>query len=79
MGYFLFQYNTLEDLILARDKYLKPEGLVFPDIAKLYSTSMEDGIYRDDRLKFWDNVYGINMKVMKQWVIGEPVNDIIST
>ena len=40
---------------------------------------MEDGIYRDDRLKFWDNVYGINMKVMKQWVIGEPVNDIIST
>lgn len=65
MGYFLLYENTLENLILARDKYLKPDGLIFPNIAKLYITSMEDGVYRDDKLKFWDNVYGTNMKAMK--------------
>lgn len=37
MGFYLLHEAMLDSVILARDKFLKPGGLVFPESATLYS------------------------------------------
>ena len=36
MGYFLFYESMLDTVLLARDQYLKPGGVMLPDTATLY-------------------------------------------
>ena len=38
MGYCLFYESMLDTVLFARDKWLKPGGLMFPDKATLYVT-----------------------------------------
>jgi protein arginine N-methyltransferase 1 len=56
MGYFLLYESMLDTVIYARDKWLAPGGLVFPDTCRLLVTAIEDGEYRRDKIDFWDNV-----------------------
>jgi protein arginine N-methyltransferase 1 len=46
MGYFLLYESMLDCVLIARDKYLKPDGLLFPDKATLYLATIEDEEYR---------------------------------
>ena len=78
MGYFLLYESMLDSVLFARDKYLNPDGMLFPDRAVLYLAVAEDEKYRDEKMTFWDNVYGVNMKIMKQWVITEPIVETIN-
>eukprot|EP00727_Mastigamoeba_balamuthi_P006866 m51a1_g280 putative arginine n-methyltransferase 6 (428) ;mRNA; f:273560-275540 len=57
MGYFLFYESMLESVIVARDRFLKPGGLMFPSEAKLYLAPFSDENYQN-RTAFWSNVYG---------------------
>lgn len=50
MGYFLLYESMLDTVLLARDKYLKKGGLIFPDTATLYMVAIEDQDYKDERL-----------------------------
>lgn len=50
MGYFLFYESMLDTVIVARDKWLKDEGLMFPDKATLYLCGIEDGQYKDEKI-----------------------------
>ena len=70
--------SMLDSVLFARDKYLNPNGMLFPDRAVLYLAVAEDEKYRDEKMTFWDNVYGVNMKIMKQWVITEPIVETIN-
>ena len=36
MGYFLLRESMLDSVIVARDKYLKPGGALYPSHARLY-------------------------------------------
>ena len=65
MGYFLLYESMLDTVIFARDKWLKPEGLMFPDRCVLYVAGIDDGQFRDDKLSFWDDVYGVDMGCIK--------------
>lgn len=56
MGYFLLYESMLDTVIYARDKWLKPDGIVLPDKCTLSLTAIEDGQYRADKIDFWDNV-----------------------
>ena len=62
MGYFLLFESMLDTVLFARNKWLKPEGLIFPDRAIIYLAGLEDSQYRDEKVGFWDDVYGVNMK-----------------
>ena len=42
MGYCLFYESMLDTVLFARDKWLAPNGLMFPDKATLYVTAIED-------------------------------------
>jgi protein arginine N-methyltransferase 1 len=50
MGYFLLYESMLDTVLLARDKYLKPDGLLFPDQASIYIAAIEDEDYKAEKI-----------------------------
>lgn len=75
MGYFLLYESMLDTVLYARDKWLAKGGLIFPDKATLYVCAIEDAQYRNDKLDFWDDVYGFNMSCIKEQALVEPLVD----
>eukprot|EP01110_Echinostelium_bisporum_P011181 TRINITY_DN4901_c0_g1_i1.p1 TRINITY_DN4901_c0_g1~~TRINITY_DN4901_c0_g1_i1.p1 ORF type:complete len:341 (-),score=123.97 TRINITY_DN4901_c0_g1_i1:26-1048(-) len=77
MGYLLLYESMLDTVIWARDKWLVPGGLIFPDKATLYLTAIEDGDYKNEKISFWDNVYGFDMSCIKEMALREPLVDCV--
>lgn len=50
MGYFLLYESMLDTVLLARDKYLKPGGMIFPDNASMYICAIEDQDYKEEKI-----------------------------
>jgi hypothetical protein len=50
MGYFLLYESMLDTVLLARDKYLKPGGLMFPDTATMHICAIEDQEYKEEKI-----------------------------
>lgn len=50
MGYCLFYESMLNTVIFARDKWLAPNGVLFPDKAVLYLCAIEDRQYKDEKV-----------------------------
>jgi hypothetical protein len=46
MGYFLMYESMLATVLYARDKWLKPEGVLLPDKCSLYIMAIEDSDYK---------------------------------
>jgi protein arginine N-methyltransferase 1 len=77
MGYSLFYESMLDTVLYARDKWLKPDGLMFPDRATLYVCAIEDRQYKDDKINWWDDVYGFDMSCIRKVAISEPLVDVV--
>jgi protein arginine N-methyltransferase 1 len=78
MGYFLLYESMLDHVLWARDKYLnKKTGKMLPDRAQMYVAAIEDSEYRDGKVNFWKNVYGVNMSVMSQGLFSDPMVDTV--
>nr|QFQ59664.1 arginine methyltransferase [Mylopharyngodon piceus] len=66
MGYALLHESMLNSVIFARDKWLKPGGLILPCRADLYIAPINDLVV-EGRLNFWSTVkgqYGVDMSCM---------------
>jgi len=50
MGYFLLYESMLDSVLYARDKYLVPGGLMFPDEATMYMAAIEDQEYKEEKI-----------------------------
>ncbi|KAI5788362.1 S-adenosyl-L-methionine-dependent methyltransferase [Geopyxis carbonaria] len=77
MGYFLLYESMLDTVLLARDKYLAPGGLIFPDKAHIYMAAIEDGEYKEEKIGFWNNVYGFDFTPMQKVALAEPLVDTV--
>ncbi|KAJ3999280.1 S-adenosyl-L-methionine-dependent methyltransferase [Lentinula boryana] len=77
MGYFLLYESMLDTVLLARDQYLKPGGLIFPDNATMYLAAIEDQDYKEEKINFWDNVYGFDYSCIKDIALREPLVDTV--
>ncbi|XP_022933999.1 protein arginine N-methyltransferase 1.1 [Cucurbita moschata] len=77
MGYFLLFENMLNTVLYARDKWLVNDGLVLPDKASLYLTAIEDADYKEDKIEFWNSVYGFDMSCIKRQALVEPLVDTV--
>ncbi|KAK4480057.1 hypothetical protein RD792_013114 [Penstemon davidsonii] len=77
MGYFLVYENMLNTVLYARDKWLVQDGLVLPDKASLYLTAIEDADYKEDKIEFWNGVYGFDMSCIRKLAISEPLVDTV--
>ncbi|WJX26057.1 Protein arginine N-methyltransferase 1.1 [Trifolium repens] len=77
MGYFLLFENMLNSVLYARDKWLVDDGVILPDIASLHITAIEDKDYKEDKIEFWNNVYGFDMSCIKKQALMEPLVDTV--
>jgi len=77
MGYCLFYESMLNTVFYARDKWLNTDGILFPDRATLHIVAIEDRQYKDDKINWWDNVYGFNMASIRKVAISEPLVDVV--
>ncbi|GIY84575.1 protein arginine N-methyltransferase 1 [Caerostris extrusa] len=77
MGYCLFYESMLDTVLYARDKWLKPDGMMFPDRATLFLCAIEDRQYKDEKINWWDSVYGFNMSCIRKVAISEPLVDVV--
>ncbi|XP_054722599.1 protein arginine N-methyltransferase 1-like [Uloborus diversus] len=77
MGYCLFYESMLDTVLFARDKWLKPDGMMFPDRATLFLCAIEDRQYKDEKINWWDSVYGFNMSCIRKVAISEPLVDVV--
>ena len=69
MGFYLLHESMLDSVILARDKFLKDSGIIFPSRASLYACpSNLNGLFEQE-VDFWDTVYGFDFSVVKQVVL----------
>jgi len=78
MGYCLLYESMLNTVLFARDKWLKANGIILPDKATLNITAIEDAEYKEDKINFWDNVYGFDMSCIKKTAIQEPLVDVVN-
>ncbi|XP_068744744.1 protein arginine N-methyltransferase 3-like isoform X2 [Montipora capricornis] len=72
MGYFLLFESMLDTVLLARDKWLKPDGCVYPDRCTICFAALGNSEKVQEKLGFWDDVYGFKMSCMKKSVCTEP-------
>lgn len=77
MGYFLLYELMLDTVLWARDKYLKKGGLILPDKCNMYIAGIEDGQYKDEKIHYWENVYGFDYSPFKQVAMVEPLVDTV--
>lgn len=77
MGYCLFYESMLDTVLFARDKWLRPDGLLFPDRANLFICGIEDRQYKDEKINWWDDVYGFDMSSIRKVAISEPLVDVV--
>ncbi|KAK8331247.1 hypothetical protein V6Z12_A10G061600 [Gossypium hirsutum] len=62
---------------LGAASYFVDDGVVLPDEASLYLTAIEDAEYKDDKIEFWNNVYGFGMSCIKKQAMMEPLVDTV--
>ena len=79
MGYFLLYECMLETIIYARNKWLSPGGLIFPNIARMFVSGIEDADYKERKIEYWDNVYGTDMGIIKTLVMADPIIDVVDS
>ncbi|KAF2115856.1 S-adenosyl-L-methionine-dependent methyltransferase [Lophiotrema nucula] len=77
MGYFLLYESMLDTVLFARDKYLNKDGLIFPDKATIFLAGIEDGEYKEEKIGFWDNVWGFDYTPLKETAMTEPLVDTV--
>lgn len=77
MGYCLLYESMLDTVLFARDRWLVPGGLIFPDKATLVLSAIEDSEYKEDKINWWENVYGFNMSCIKRIATSEPLVDTV--
>lgn len=82
MGYCLLFEAMLPSVLYARDRYLRPGGLLVPSHANLWVAPVADAEYVSDNVHFWRDVYGFDMRAMQtgiyddarvlQWAVSLP-------
>lgn len=77
MGYFLLFEGMLDSIIYARDKHLKPGGTILPNRCTMHLVGYGNDALYEGHVKFWDNVYGLNMSTMRKEIMHEPLIEIV--
>ncbi|XP_024522317.1 probable protein arginine N-methyltransferase 6 isoform X2 [Selaginella moellendorffii] len=82
MGYMLLYETMLPSVVCARDRWLKPGGLMLPSFATLYMAPITNPDRYGESIDFWRNVYGFDMSAIlplaKQCAFEEPCVEVIT-
>ncbi|EDK47417.1 HNRNP arginine N-methyltransferase [Lodderomyces elongisporus NRRL YB-4239] len=78
MGYFLLYESMLDTVLYARDRYLVPGGLILPDKCQMYIAGIEDGQYKEEKIHYWEDVYGFDYSPFIKTAMEEPLVDTVN-
>ncbi|KAG0370125.1 S-adenosyl-L-methionine-dependent methyltransferase [Gamsiella multidivaricata] len=78
MGYFLLYEAMLDSVLVARDRFLAPGGILAPSQTRIMFTASSDESFLNDSFHYWNDVYGFKMSTMKEGVLQEAVVDFVS-
>ncbi|BFF90523.1 protein arginine N-methyltransferase 1 [Drosophila madeirensis] len=78
MGSSLYVEGMLHSVLFARDKWLRPGGLVLPNVGNLWIAGACDP-HRSLNNDFWNNVEGFDMSSVKYAVAHEAVVDCVAS
>lgn len=68
MGYCLLYEAMLPSVLFARDRYLKPGGLLVPSHASMWVAPVSDPDYVAENVDWWRDVYGFDMRAMQSGI-----------
>ena len=77
MGYCMHFDGMLDRMIEARDLFLAKRGMIFPNKLSFKCAIVHDEHFYDHKIEFWNDVYGIPMTSMKQWISHEPMIRVV--
>ncbi|GAA5801384.1 S-adenosyl-L-methionine-dependent methyltransferase [Helicostylum pulchrum] len=77
MGYFLLFEAMLDSVLVARDRWLAPNGIMAPSQTRILMAALDDEDLKNDKVNFWSDVYGFKMSAMKEPTLNEAVVDFI--
>ena len=72
VGDCVFYESVMESVLFARDKYLAPGGLVFPDRVTFFISGLEDRRHKEENFDWWNSVHGFNMSSIRAVALTEP-------
>ncbi|KAF9923570.1 hypothetical protein FBU30_006399 [Linnemannia zychae] len=78
MGYFLLYEAMLDSVLVARDRFLVPGGILAPSQTRILFTATNDESFLTDNVDYWNDVYGFKMSTMKENVLREAIVDFVS-
>ena len=61
----------LDTVLYARDRWLKPDGVMLPDNCSLCLTATSESTFHERNLDYWNDVYGFKMTCMRNAVVQE--------
>ncbi|TPX66016.1 hypothetical protein SpCBS45565_g04769 [Spizellomyces sp. 'palustris'] len=65
MGYFLLYEGMLDSVLVARDRWLAPDGILAPSRSDILLAAIQDEEWINEKYTFWNDVYGFKMETMK--------------
>jgi len=81
MGMALLFESMWEPVLLARDRWLKPEGSMLPSKVEIFAAPLEVKEYWQEKVKMWDDVWGLNMSPLvdkaKEAFLVQPLFDLV--
>ncbi|KAJ3218861.1 Protein arginine N-methyltransferase 3 [Dinochytrium kinnereticum] len=79
MGYYLLFEGMFDSVIHARDKWLKKEtGVMAPSKATIFMAAVEGFDWMNDRVNYWNNVYGFKMSCIREEMYDDGQVDCIT-
>ncbi|EKM49814.1 uncharacterized protein PHACADRAFT_131660 [Phanerochaete carnosa HHB-10118-sp] len=77
MGYALLYESMLDSVLHARDRFLRPGGVMAPSESRMMLGLCEAGDIFKDRIDFWSDIYGFDLSAMTNDVYEDAIVDIV--
>jgi hypothetical protein len=65
MGFYLLHESMLQSVLAARDRWLRPGGVMLPSRATILAAPVSLSAFRRRKIDFWDDVHGFDMTALK--------------
>lgn len=78
MGYALLYESMLDSVLHARDRFLRPGGVMAPSETRMMLGLCEAGEVFKERVDFWSDIYGFDLSAMATDVYEDAIVDIVS-
>ncbi|WWC73749.1 uncharacterized protein I206_107721 [Kwoniella pini CBS 10737] len=77
MGYMLLYESMLDSVLVARDRFLAPGGLMAPSQTRLVISAITGDRTWKERVAFWPSVYGFDLSTMQAPAFDEGLTEVV--